>query len=202
MVVLLDEAEKAHPDVMQLFYQVFDKGVLTDGEGVSVSFRNTAIMLTSNLGSAITQQLCADGRTPDAATLEAALRPTLTRHFQPALLARMTIVPYVSLTRVALRTIAAQKLTALAERLRASNGMALSWDEALPEALAGRCTETETGARNIDAVLAGSILPTLSRRILRHMTENGDGDPGAVRLRVAENGGIDIQCGDGAGEDA
>ena len=201
-VVLLDEAEKAHPDVMQLFYQVFDKGVLTDGEGVSVSFRNTAIMLTSNLGSTITQQLCADGRTPDAATLEAALRPTLTRHFQPALLARMTIVPYVSLTRAALRTIAAQKLTALAGRLRASNGMALSWDEALPEALAGRCTETETGARNIDAVLAGSILPALSRRILRHMTENGDGDPGAVRLRVAENGGIDIQCGDGAGEDA
>ena len=92
-VVLLDEAEKAHPDVMQLFYQVFDKGVLTDGEGVEVSFRNTVIMLTSNLGSAITQQLCADGRTPDAATLTTALRPTLSHHFQPALLARMTIAP-------------------------------------------------------------------------------------------------------------
>lgn len=195
-VVLLDEAEKAHPDVMQLFYQVFDKGVLTDGEGVTVSFRNTVIMLTSNLGSAITQQLCADGLTPDAATLASALRPALARHFQPALLARMTLVPYVNLTREALQRIAAQKLDALAERLRSSNGMALTWDDALPGALAERCTETETGARNIDAVLAGSILPALSRRILRRMTEDGGDGPGGVRLCVGENGGITIRCGD------
>ena len=191
-VVLLDEAEKAHPDVMQLFYQVFDKGVLTDGEGVEVSFRNTVIMLTSNLGSAITQQLCADGRTPDAATLTTALRPTLSHHFQPALLARMTIVPYVGLTQEALRIIAEQKLTSLARRLHGNNGMTLTWDDALPAALAARCTETETGARNIDAVLAGSILPTLSRRILQRMTENGNDEAAAVHMNVAENGDMTV----------
>ncbi len=202
-VVLLDEAEKAHPDVMQLFYQVFDKGVLTDGEGVEVSFRNTVIMLTSNLGSSITQQLCADGRTPDAATLTTALRPTLSRHFQPALLARMTIVPYVGLTPEALRIIAEQKLGALAGRLHGNNGMTLTWDESLPEALAARCTETETGARNIDAVLAGSILPALSRRILQRMTENGSEEAAEVRISVAENGDISIQFDDdAAGETA
>lgn len=202
-VVLLDEAEKAHPDVMQLFYQVFDKGVLTDGEGVEVSFRNTVIMLTSNLGSAITQQLCADGRTPDAAALTTALRPTLSRHFQPALLARMTIVPYVGLTQEALRIIAEQKLTSLARRLHGNNGMSLTWDDALPAALAARCTETETGARNIDAVLAGSILPTLSRRILQRMTENGNDEAAEVHMSVAENGDMAISfTGSGSRETA
>lgn len=201
-VVLLDEAEKAHPDVMQLFYQVFDKGVLTDGEGVEVSFRNTVIMLTSNLGSAITQQLCADGRTPDAATLTTALRPTLSRHFQPALLARMTIVPYVGLTQEALRIIAEQKLSSLARRLHGNNGMTLTWDEALPAALAARCTETETGARNIDAVLAGSILPALSRRILQRMTENGNDEAAEVHMSVAENGDMTISFADDGSSDA
>ena len=201
-VVLLDEAEKAHPDVMQLFYQVFDKGVLTDGEGVEVSFRNTVIMLTSNLGSAITQQLCADGRTPDAATLTTALRPTLSHHFQPALLARMTIVPYVGLTQEALRIIAEQKLTSLARRLHGNNGMTLTWDDALPAALAARCTETETGARNIDAVLAGSILPALSRRILQRMTENGNDDAAEVHMSVAENGDMTINFADGESREA
>ena len=201
-VVLLDEAEKAHPDVMQLFYQVFDKGVLTDGEGVEVSFRNTVIMLTSNLGSAITQQLCADGRTPDAATLTTALRPTLSHHFQPALLARMTIVPYVGLTQEALRIIAEQKLTSLARRLHGNNGMTLTWDEALPAALAARCTETETGARNIDAVLAGSILPTLSRRILQRMTENGNDEAAEVHMSVAENGDMTISFAAGESREA
>ena len=201
-VVLLDEAEKAHPDVMQLFYQVFDKGVLTDGEGVEVSFRNTVIMLTSNLGSAITQQLCADGRTPDADTLTTALRPTLSHHFQPALLARMTIVPYVGLTQEALRIIAEQKLTSLARRLHGNNGMTLTWDDALPAALAARCTETETGARNIDAVLAGSILPALSRRILQRMTENGNDDAAEVHMSVAENGDITISFAGGDSREA
>ena len=195
-VVLLDEAEKAHPDVMQLFYQVFDKGVLTDGEGVEVSFRNTVIMLTSNLGSAITQQLCADGRTPDAATLTTALRPTLSHHFQPALLARMTIVPYTGLTQEALRIIAEQKLISLARRLYGNNGMTLTWEDALPAALAARCTETETGARNIDAVLAGSILPTLSRRILQRMTESGNDEAAEVHMSVAENGDITVSFTD------
>ncbi|WP_165067359.1 type VI secretion system ATPase TssH [Desulfovibrio sp. ZJ200] len=184
-VVLLDEAEKAHPDVMQLFYQVFDKGVLTDGEGTEVSFRNTVILLTSNLGSEVIQAMCESGEAPAPEAFAAALRPLLSRHFQPALLARMRIVPYVSLGAEALRNIAALKLGALAARLRANNGMACRWTEAVPEYLALRCTETETGARNIDHVLAGSVLPRLARNILEHMA--GGKQPRGVVLDVLDN---------------
>ncbi|MDO5483905.1 MAG: type VI secretion system ATPase TssH, partial [Desulfovibrionaceae bacterium] len=154
-VVLLDEVEKAHQDVMQLFYQVFDKGILTDGEGTPVSFRNTVIMLTSNLGSEITQALCEGAAVPpDSEAVAQALRPLLSKHFQPALLARMRIVPYVSLGQSALENIATLKLRALGERLRKNSGMDCTWSESVPAWLAGRCTETETGARNIDYVLA------------------------------------------------
>ncbi len=199
-VVLLDEVEKAHPDVMQLFYQVFDKGVLSDGEGTEVSFRNTVIMLTSNLGSEITQALCEDPENmPDPETVTAAIRPLLSGHFQPALLARMHIVPYVSLTPAALTGIADLKLKALAGRLAANNGMRCTWDESVPRWLAGRCTETETGARNIDFVLAGSVLPRLAKEILSHMAD--DEPPGAVRLAV-DDGGMVIDFGRDGGADA
>ncbi len=186
-VVLLDEVEKAHRDVMQIFYQVFDKGTLNDGEGVEVSFRNTVIMLTSNLGSEITQALCEGAETPpDSATVVAALRPLLSKHFQPALLARMHIVPYVGLGVEALADIARLKLTALARRLAANNGMACTWDDAVPMWLASRCSEGETGARNIDHVLAGSVLPQLARSILGHMA--GQGLPESVHLGIESNG--------------
>ena len=184
-VVLLDEVEKAHADVMQLFYQVFDKGVLTDGEGTEVSFRNTVIMLTSNLGSEITQALCDDPENmPDTATVMQALRPLLSEHFQPALLARMSIVPYVSLTPEALRNIAVLKLNTLASRLAANSGMKCTFSDSVPGWLASRCTETETGARNIDYVLAGSVLPRLAREILSHMA--GDCPPGTVSMDIRE----------------
>lgn len=185
-VVLLDEVEKAHPDVMQLFYQVFDKGVLTDGEGTTVSFRNTVILLTSNLGSDITQQLCADPKhMPDSATVAAALRPVLTRHFQPALLARMQLVPYVNLTPEALACVADLKLRALAGRLESNNGMRCTWDKGVISWLVSRCTETDTGARNIDYVLAGSVLPALAKNILRHMAD--ELPPRSVSLEVEDN---------------
>ncbi len=184
-VVLLDEVEKAHTDVMQLFYQVFDKGVLTDGEGTEVSFRNTVIMLTSNLGSEITQALCDDPENmPDTATVMQALRPLLSEHFQPALLARMSIVPYVSLTPEALQKIAVLKLNTLASRLAANSGMKCTFTDSVPAWLASRCTETETGARNIDYVLAGSVLPRLAREILSHMA--GDCPPGSVSMDIRE----------------
>ncbi len=184
-VVLLDEVEKAHTDVMQLFYQVFDKGVLTDGEGTEVSFRNTVIMLTSNLGSEITQALCDDPENmPDTATVMQALRPLLSEHFQPALLARMSIVPYVSLTPEALQKIAVLKLNTLASRLAANSGMKCTFSDSVPAWLASRCTETETGARNIDYVLAGSVLPRLAREILSHMA--GDCPPGSVSMDIRE----------------
>ncbi len=198
-VVLLDECEKAHPDVMQLFYQVFDKGSLTDGEGTEVSFRNTVIMLTSNLGSEITQALCEDpANMPDSETVTAAIRPLLSSHFQPALLARMHIVPYVNLTPDALARIAGLKLNQLAGRMAANNGMRCTWDESVPLWLAERCTETETGARNIDYVLAGSVLPRLAREILAHMAD--DEPSGAVHLSLADGGMvIDFGAADAAG---
>lgn len=197
-VVLLDEVEKAHPDVMQLFYQVFDKGRLTDGEGTEVSFSNTIIMLTSNLGSDITQALCEDSgeKAPDAAELADALRPVLSKHFQPALLARMHIVPYVSLSQESLAGIARLKLGQLAARVLQNNGMQLTFDDALPKAIASRCTETETGARNIEYILQGTILPELARRILGEMAalSAGTGSPAmpAVRLGLDEHGEFSV----------
>lgn len=193
-VVLLDEVEKAHPDVMQLFYQVFDKGTLTDGEGTEVSFRNTVIMLTSNLGSDITQALCEDAdNPPEAETVAAALRPLLSGHFQPALLARMRVVPYLNLGPEALASIARLKLSALARRLAANNGMGCSWSENVPQWLASRCTETETGARNIDYVLAGTVLPRLARDILSRMAE--ERPPQNVRLEI-RNGELNMDFDD------
>lgn len=184
-VVLLDEVEKAHPDVMQLFYQVFDKGVLNDGEGTQVSFRNTVILLTSNLGTDITQHLCADSRSlPDQESLIQALRPTLSKHFQPALLARMRIVPYTSLHKDVLQDIAGLKLATLASRVAANNGMVCTFDSSVAAWLAARCTQTDTGARNIDYVLAGTVLPTLAKNILRHMAD--DCPPDNVHLSVEE----------------
>lgn len=182
-VVLLDEVEKAHIDVMQLFYQVFDKGVLTDGEGTEISFRNTVIMLTSNLGSEITEALCENPEDmPDTAAVLQALRPMLSGHFQPALLARMTIVPYVSLTPEALKNIAVLKLNTLAARLAANSGMHCTFSDSVPAWLASRCSETETGARNIDYVLTGSVLPGLAKEILCHMAD--DCPPRSVSMDI------------------
>ena len=180
-VVLLDEVEKAHIDVMNLFYQVFDKGVLTDGEGKEVSFRNTVILLTSNLGSDILMEL---GGT-DLETCVDAIRPVLTDHFRPALLARMHIVPYLPLDPAALGRIANLKLTALASRLMANNGMTLRWRPEVASQIAERCRDGETGARNIDYILSGSVLPELSQKILRHMGEGGM--PASVVLGIGED---------------
>ncbi len=186
-VVLLDEVEKAHGDVMQLFYQVFDKGTLTDGEGTEVNFRNTVLMLTSNLASDRVQELCTQSTEAlSQESISTAIRPVLSKHFQPALLARMTIVPYMSLNTEALTNIAHLKLTALTKRLYANNKIRLVYDEAVPMAIASRCIEVETGARNIDYILSANILPQLSRRILENMAE---GDmPSEVRLEFDADG--------------
>lgn len=193
-VVLLDEVEKAHLDVMQLFYQVFDKGTLTDGEGVEVSFRNTLILLTSNLASDIIQAMTAEEEAPDVAVVAEAIRPVLSGHFQPALLARMHVVPYVSLRASALGCIAGLKLNQLRSRLKSNSGMELRWSDEVVEAITARCTEVETGARNIDAILSGSILPRLAREILGHM--GGEDMPTAVDLNVDESGNFAVNFED------
>ena len=192
-VVLLDEVEKAHLDVMNLFYQVFDKGLLTDGEGKEISFRNTVIMLTSNLGSDVIQEMTKDGEELDLDTVLAAVRPILSEHFKPALLARMSIVPYRSLSHEALRNIAGMKLDALAKRLLANNKMTMSYSDNVPEQISARCTEVETGARNIEYILSGTILPRMSQEILSHMS--GAGMPKSVALDVGEDGGFTMTFG-------
>jgi len=164
-VVLLDEVEKAHLDVVNIFYQVFDKGTLSDGEGREIDFTNTVVFLTSNLATDEIQSLCANGR-PDSDVLADKIRPILSRHFKPALLARMTIVPYFTLPAEQLAGIVRLKLSRLSERLMASSKVRLTFDEQVAEAIAARCTEVESGARNIDFILRKSLTPRLSDVLL------------------------------------
>jgi len=171
-VVLLDEAEKAHLEVLNLFYQVFDKGVLADGEGRLVVFRHSIVFLTSNLASEFITGIC-EGRALPAEAMVKAVRPVLNDHFKPALLGRMTIVPYYPLTPEAMREIVALKLDSLASRLLETNRMRLSYPYRLLEHIASRCTDPETGARNIDHIMGATILPRMSEEILSRMFQGG-----------------------------
>jgi type VI secretion system protein VasG len=163
-VVLLDECEKADLEVMNLFYQVFDKGTLSDGEGRSVDFKNTVVIMTSNLASEVVMRMGAEGAS--AAAIAAAIRPALSRHFKPALLARMTVVPFLPLPAAVLREITALKLEALKRRLWASHKIEAVFAEGMIDQLAARCTEAESGARNVEAILRGSLMPALSQALL------------------------------------
>ncbi len=185
-VVLLDEVEKAHIDVMNLFYQVFDKGILTDGEGKEISFRNTIIILTSNLGTDVIQEMTSGDDRPPVEAVLGAVRPLLSQYFKPALLARTTVIPYFSLDRDSMQNIVTIKLDSLQEMLRHNNGMDLTYTEKVVKQIADRCTEVETGARNIDYILNCNVLPRLSREILSHMSD--DEMPSAVILDVDEQG--------------
>jgi type VI secretion system protein VasG len=166
-VVLLDECEKADLEVMNLFYQVFDKGTLTDGEGRATDFRNTVVILTSNLASEQVMRMYEGGAMPSAEEVSTAIRPALSRHFKPALLARMTIVPYAPMSPVVLQEIVQLKLGSLASRLRSVHGMETHFAPELVEALVQRCTEAETGARNVEHTLRSSLMPVLSRELLQ-----------------------------------
>ncbi|MCB9681147.1 MAG: type VI secretion system ATPase TssH [Alphaproteobacteria bacterium] len=168
-VVLLDECEKADPEVLELFYQVFDKGTLADGEGRLVDFRNTVILLTSNLATEPLTRLLETGVPDDPETVVARIRPILSRHFQPALLARMTVVPYYPLPADVLRGVVDLKIGAVARRIQAQHGVRLTWSTALADTLAARCTEVEAGARHIDHLLRSTLLPVLSRQLLSGM---------------------------------
>jgi len=174
-VVLLDECEKADPDVLNLFYQVFDKGMLSDGEGRVVDFKNTLIIMTSNLATdKITNFSLAareEGKEPDMPELMDLIKPTLVAHFKPALLARMTFVPYVPISPSALGEITRLKLNQLLDRLQKNQRVEGSYSDALVELIAKRCTEVDTGARNIDHILRASLLPMLSNKLLEKMVE-------------------------------
>jgi type VI secretion system protein VasG len=166
-VVLLDEVEKAHRDVLNLFYQVFDRGFMRDGEGREIDFRNTVIVMTSNLGSDLLQDfLLANPEALDGEVHEQ-LRPVLREHFQPALLARFQTLIYRPLQAAALKRIVAIKLGKVAERLRKHYGLDCRIDERLHDALVEACLLPDSGARNIDSLLNQQILPVLSQQLLQ-----------------------------------
>jgi type VI secretion system protein VasG len=162
--------EKAHLDVVNLFYQVFDKGTLADGEGRVIDFSNTVVFLTSNLATDEITRLTADGR-PDPDTLATAIHPLLAKHFKPALLARMTVVPYYTLPASELAGIVELKLAKLKNRLAAANRIALTFEPTVAGTIAARCTEVDSGARNIDFILRKSLTPVLSDTVLGALAE-------------------------------
>ena len=167
-VVLLDEVEKADPDVMNVFYQIFDKGVANDGEGREINFRNTLILMTSNLASERIASLCQGGQRPDAEALEQAIRPTLTQHFKPALLGRMRVVPYYPINGEVLNELVGLKLERFAERLQRRQ-LQFSYAPALLENLAERCSHSDSGARLIDHLIDQHLQPLVVDRLLDAM---------------------------------
>jgi len=192
-VVLIDECEKAHIDVMNLFYQVFDKGILSDGEGRVIDFKNTVLFLTSNLGSDVITQLSANEMRPPIETVASAIRPILSHHFKPALLARMTIVPFYTLDQKFIREIVILKLEKLVARMAESHKVKLTYLAGVVDQIAKRCTEVETGARNIDHIMNGTILPQMSREILARLSEGAM--PSEVHLDMTEDGSFKVHFG-------
>jgi type VI secretion system protein VasG len=171
-IVLLDEIEKANVAVQEIFYQVFDKGTLQDDKGNEVNFKNTIIILTSNVGTDTLMKVCADPDTrPDAVGLVEALRPDLLKSFKPALLGRITIVPYYPLTDDVIRQIIHLQLKRISDRMKENHRASFSYDEAVVSTIAGRCKEVESGARNVDHILTGTLLPEISREFLSRMAE-------------------------------
>ena len=169
-VVLLDEVEKADPDVLNLFYQIFDKGIANDGEGREIDFRNTLILMTSNLASERIDALCADGNRPTTEQLEEAIRPVLSKHFKPALLARMRVVPYYPVGGSVMRELVELKLQRLGERLR-SRKLSFSNSESLVDYLTDRCVQGESGARLIDHLIDLHVMPLIADQLLGAMAE-------------------------------
>jgi type VI secretion system protein VasG len=188
-VVLLDEVEKAHPDVLELFFQVFDKGVLDDAEGREIDFRNTIIILTSNIGSQQIMQACinkAPEEIPSADQLGEMLRPVLYKSFKPAFLGRMKVVPYYAITDDVLEQIIRLKLDRIARRVAVNHKAAFDYDAKLVEAVLARCTEVDSGARNVDNILTGTLLPEIAENVLARMAEGRAIE--RIKVSAAKNG--------------
>jgi len=188
-VVLLDEVEKSHPSVQEIFYQVFDKGMLSDSRGIEVNFKNSIILLTSNVGTDTVMKAMADAETaPDADGLAAMLRPDLLKSFKPALLGRMTVIPYFPLGDDVLRKIVEMRLVRVGEQLARNHKARFEYDPALVDAITARCKEVESGARNVDHILNQSVLPGLAVALLARQAEGRSVT--AVRLKCGDDGQI------------
>jgi len=179
-VVLLDEVEKAHPDVLELFFQVFDKGTLEDGEGREIDFKNTVILLTSNVGTDTILKLCKDpDTTPAPEGLAEAVRPDLlaaktergVQIFKQAFLGRLIVVPFYPISDAVMRQIIKLQLGRIARRMRENHNAVFSYGDELIDCIAGRCHEVETGARNVDHILTRTLLPEISQEVLGRMAQ-------------------------------
>jgi type VI secretion system protein VasG len=193
-VILLDEVEKAHRDVLNAFYQVFDRGFMRDGEGRVIDFRNTVIVMTSNLGSeqitAAQDAVREAGGEITASMLMEAIRPLLVEHFQPALLARFQTVVYCPLSADAMTTIVRMKLEKVAQRIERKFGVPLICDDTLIGELVRACQLPDSGARNVDSLLDQQILPVLSRELIVRASQSIAIE--AIRLSCSDEGGIAV----------
>ena len=186
-VVLLDEVEKAHPDVLELFFQVFDKGNMEDGEGRQIDFKNNIIILTTNACTDQLMKLVADPETaPSPRALVETLKPDLNKIFKPAFLGRMVVIPYYPVRDEALKQIIRLKLGKIQRRILENHKIKLTYDDAFLNEVASRCTEVESGARNVDNILTNSLLPDISRKILGGMAEGEK--MSAIHVGIGENG--------------
>jgi type VI secretion system protein VasG len=171
-VVLLDEVEKAHPDVHEIFFQVFDKGWMEDGEGRVIDFKNTLILLTTNAGTELITSLCKDPELmPDAEGISKALREPLLKVFPPALLGRLVAIPYYPLNDEMIGAIARLQLRRIEKRIRENHKVPFTYDDEVIKLIASRCTELESGGRMIDAILTNTVLPKISEEFLKRMME-------------------------------
>jgi type VI secretion system protein VasG len=185
-VVLLDEVEKAHPDVHEIFFQVFDKGWMEDGEGRVIDFKNTLILLTTNAGTDLTMNMCKDPELlPDSEALAKALRAPLLKVFPPALLGRIVTIPYYPLSDEMVGSIARLQLGRIAKRIGQAHKVPFTYDDEVIKLIASRCTELESGGRMIDAILTNTVLPAISREFLTRMMEGKPVD----RVHVKVTGG-------------
>jgi len=186
-VLLLDEMEKAHPGVQDIFYQVFDKGTMKDGEGRDIDFKNTVILMTTNEGSDLIKSLCSDPDTrPDPDGFRETLFPELLKRFKPAFLGRLAVVPYYPLSDEVLKKIIELKLQKIARRVRENHRAEFRYGPELVEHIAQRCTEVDTGARNVDHILTRTLLPEMSAEFLARMAE--DQPIGGVQVSVTADG--------------
>jgi len=169
-VVLLDEVEKAHPDVHEIFFQVFDKGWMEDAEGRYIDFKNTIIILTSNAAQDVIINLCKDPELmPSAEGLEKAMRGPLTKVFPDALLNRLVVVPYYPISKEVLQRIIKLNLSRVQKRVQENHKVPFTYDDSVPELIGQRCTELERGARMVDALITNTMLPEIGRELLSRL---------------------------------